>query len=162
MQTLQEQTTPRKRPATEPLLPSKQTTTSIDLLSPLSAKKAKSTRKFLRDDTRPPELRWAGGFSDCAISYPCEMLSSKAKHLLNMYGKEMLRDEDLLDKNLVCFFVGKYVYFSPVTGHDGLPFFVPGDMAYLTIYTRPEQTKTTLRTVKCLLAQLPEDFINKR
>lgn len=162
---------PNKRLAIEPLLPRLGPSTQKDLPSPLfvvqtQAKKAKSNQQSwmeekaatvasMRNGTRPEELRWARGLSGHSVSYPCKVLSYGAKHALNASTKAMLKNKDLLDKELVCFFLGKQVYFSAVPDHDSLPFFVPGDMAYITRCDQPAQMKTTSRTAKRLLMQLP-------
>ncbi len=161
----------KKRLAIEPLLPPQYAATPSDLPSPLSAvqtqaKKAKSNQQLradekaatvasMRNDTRPEELRWARGLSGLNVSYPCKVLSHKAKYALNDTTKTLLRNEDLLDKDLVCFFVGKQLYFSAVPDHDALPLFVPGDEAYVTRCAQPATMKTASRTTKRLLAQLP-------
>ena len=165
-----EQMSLKKRLTIEPLLPPKDSTVQTLSLSPLSAvqrqaKRAKSNQQLraderaatvasMRNDTRPEELRWARGLSGLNVSYPCKVLTEKAKQGLNTNTRTMLHNEDLIDKVLVCFFVGNQLYFSAVPDHDSLPFFIPGDTAYIAGCAQPDQMKTKSRTVKRLLAQL--------
>lgn len=135
--------------------------------SPLAAKQIKklkiqprneqkdTTVQAMHSCARVEELRWAPGFSGLNVYYPCKVLSTEAKLTLNLNTKAMLEVEGIIDKDLVCFFVGKQVYFSSVCDHDDLPFFVPGDVVYNINRAQPSNTKTQSRTVKRLLKQLP-------